>query len=85
MGVTQRRGRKEKRHSMIMYELSAVLYSGEKECSGAFKKKIIMSSYSNTSANNDFHWSLVLCPGVNTLIRRGGRAWDEMAQRNPIK
>lgn len=54
---------------MIMYELSAVLYGGGKECSGAFKKKIIMSRYSNTSVNTDFHWVLVLCSvclGVNT-------------------
>lgn len=57
----ERRGRKEKRHSMIMYELSAVLHGWRNECSGAFKKKIIMSRYSNTSLNTDFHWVLVLC------------------------
>ena len=51
---------------MIMYELSSVLYGGGKECSGAFKKKIIMSRYSNTSVNTDFHWALVLCLGLNT-------------------
>lgn len=51
-----------------MYELSAGLYGGGKECSGAFKKKIIVSRHSNTSANTDFHWVLVLsfvCLGVN--------------------
>lgn len=41
---------------MIMYELSALLCGIRKECSGAFKKKIIMSGYRNTSVNTDFYW-----------------------------
>lgn len=62
VGVTHKeREEKRKRHSMIMYELSAVLHGWRKECSDAFKKKIIMSRYSNTSLNIDFHWVLVLC------------------------
>lgn len=42
---------------MIMYELSSVLHGGRKESSGAFKKKIIMSGYSNTSVNTHLHWA----------------------------
>lgn len=39
-----------------MYELSALLCGIRKECSGAFKKKIIMSVYRNTSVNTDFYF-----------------------------
>lgn len=39
-----------------MYELSALLCGIGKECSSAFKKKIIMSGYRNTSVNTDFYW-----------------------------
>lgn len=60
-GLTKRRREeKEKCHSMIMYELSAELHGGGKGCSGPFKKKIIMSGYSNTPLNTDFPWVLVL-------------------------
>lgn len=45
---------------MIMYELSALLCGIRKECSGAFKKKIIMSGYRNTSVNTDFYWLTML-------------------------
>lgn len=50
----------KERSSMIMYELSAVLCGMRKGCSGAFKKKIIMSGYRNTSMNTDFYWLMVL-------------------------
>jgi len=63
VGVTQ----KEKRHNDNVWAVCRAPWWW-KESSGAFKKKIIMSRYSNTSANMDFHWVLVLyffCLSVN--------------------
>lgn len=45
----------EKRHSMIMYEMSAVLCGMRTECSGAFKRKIIVSGTRKPSMNTDFY------------------------------
>lgn len=59
-GVREVVGGRERRRSMIMYELSALLCGIRKECSGAFKKKIIMSGYRNTSVNTDFYWLTML-------------------------
>lgn len=50
---------REKRRSMIMYEMSAVLCGIRTECSGAFKRKIIVSGYRKPSMNTDFYWLMV--------------------------
>lgn len=47
-----------------MYELSAVLSGIRKECSGAFKKKIIVSGYRKTSVNTDF----LLADGLQSFL-----------------
>lgn len=50
---------REKRSSMIMYEMSAVLCGVRTERSGASRRKIRVSGYRKPSMNTDFYWLMV--------------------------
>lgn len=50
---------REKRSSMMKYEMSAVLGGIRTECSGAFRRKIMVSGYRKPSMNTDFYWLMV--------------------------